>query len=314
MSVLFLDDASRFYEETSFNDAEIAALELINVLKGIRKINKKIAINTATPIHLYLVSNNYSLQQILRGNNYTEEWAFIRMLNDYSPFSVEVEKYLEEVICSELRTEGNGIQSSALAWAMVLDTAVVSFNFNNDWSRSWVKVIYSTLDDNGEIISHNSRVKNACNENHLEEHTQWLRNLGLGSVPDVEKIWSERASLYPKLRFLPRVKKDLKSLENSGLPFTNAILALEILSKDAINWTVPSLWPVFSTKESPEGETRKRLCWVFDEDTSSEELFDWHIRFTGNVAGRIHFRVDQRNHNIVVAYIGAKTMKKICDA
>jgi hypothetical protein len=106
------------------------------------------------------------------------------------------------------------------------------------------------------------------------------------------------------------MERDLTALEGSGAPFQQAIASLEALAKAASGWKADRPWPEFSNA-TPESKTRQELCWVRDEITGKEELFDWHTRFTGGLAGRVHFRVDAANRVIVVAYVGGKLIRKI---
>ncbi|GHT85095.1 hypothetical protein AGMMS49543_15890 [Betaproteobacteria bacterium] len=309
--VLFLDDASRHKEGTiiSRERAEQTAGGLIKTLQSLRKINKKFALNTAYSISQYQVADNFPLQAVLR----REEWDFIRMMNTHSPFSDGLDKLLSDEISSmDLRTKQDKVSSIALAWATLLDSATVSFDAHIDWSQAWVETIYCKLDDNGCISEAEKRIRNASRVTHASEHTAWLKQLGLSTDPTATQVWGEKADRFPSLRFLPRVEKDLKALEGSGVPFRQALKSLEALEKDVVIWKGKGIqWPEFSTKASPEADDRKKLCWVHDDVTGGKECFDWHVRFTGGVAGRTHFRVDEASMSIIVAYIGGKLTREI---
>lgn len=310
--VLFLDDASRHVGVVNRAQAEQTAMTLLDTLKSLRKINKKFALNTAKPIAQYQIADNWTLQSILGGIAFREEWDFIRTLNDRSPFAVGLEDgLLQEVNDMEFRTRPGQVLSSALAWAALMDSATVSFNAHPDWSQAWVDTGYCVLEDDGELREDETRVKNASQIAHAEAHVDWLKLLGFSLVPTALQVWSERVDRFPGLRFLPRIEKDLLALEGSGIPFLQAISALESLAHDVAQWKAESPRPDFSTRASAEFEQRKKLCWANDDVTGRLELFDWHTRFTGGLAGRVHFRVDSTNRSIVVAYVGGKLMREI---
>ncbi|MDA8451630.1 hypothetical protein M5C97_17280 [Acidovorax sp. NCPPB 3859] len=249
---------------------------------------------------------------MLGGNGFKEEWDFIRVLSDRSPFSVGLEDEIaQEISDMEFRTRPGQVPSSALAWATLLDSATVSFDAHPDWSQGWVEMSYRTLDDAGDLLETEGRVRNASQAVHADEHIDWLKLLGLAAIPTASQVWREKADRFPGLRFLSRVEKDLTVLEGSGVPFLQAVASLEALAKDVATWKMDSPWPEFSTKASPEAEQRQKLCFAHDDATGKEELFDWHTRFTGGLAGRVHFRVDAESRVIIVAYVGGKLVRKI---
>jgi hypothetical protein len=313
--VLFLDDASRCFGEIDRARAEQAAVTLISTLRRLRKINNKFALNTEGPIAKHQIADTWSLQAVLGGNSFREEWDFIRGLSDRSPFSLGLSESMQQEIDSmEFHTRPAMIPSKALAWAALLESAIVSFEFHPDWGQAWVDTIYCEIDPDGGLTEAEGRVKNASRPAHADEHSEWLKGLGLATVPTASEVWSERAERFPGLRFLPRVEKDLFALEGSGIPFQRALASLEALSEDSSSWARDSAWPIFSRKSSPEGEQRKRLCLVYDDISGEKELFDWHARFTGSFPGRIHFRVDCSNRVIVIGYVGGKLTREITDS
>lgn len=243
---------------------------------------------------------------------FREEWDFIRSLSDRSPFSAGLQEEMsQEIDEMEFRTRPGQLPSRALAWATLLDSATVSFNAHPDWSQAWVETTYSALEDDGSLVDGEGRVKNTSLAAHADEHEDWLKLLGFAEAPTAAQVWSEKGDRFPNLRFLPRAEKDLLALEGSGAPFLQAIASLKALEKDVVDWKEDSPWPEFSTKASGESEQRQKLCWVHDDVTGKEELFDWHVRFTGGLAGRVHFRVDAAKRVIVIAYIGGKLKRSI---
>lgn len=310
--VLFLDDASRHIGSIDSERAEKTAKTLIATLRRLRKINSRIALNTARPIAQYLIADDLTLQAVLGGMHYKEEWEFVRSLSDRSPFSMGVSEGMsQEIHDLEFRTRPGLIPSSALAWATLLDSATVSFDAHPDWSQGWVETVCLKLGDDGSLLEEEGCLKNASLAAHADEHFDWLKLLGLTVTPTAAQIWSEKSDRFPNLRFLPRTEKDLKALDGSGAPFLQAVASLEALENVAAGWKKGNPWPEFSTRASREAEQRQKLCYVYDNETGVEELFDWHTRFTGGVAGRVHFRVDSASRLIVVAYVGGKLTQKI---
>jgi hypothetical protein len=305
--VLFLDEASCHSCEVGKAHAQAVAKTLIEVLRSIRRFNSHIALNTHAPIGQQVVAPNWTLQAVLD----QEEWMFIQFLRDRSPFCDGVEQYLDDINSRELRTKTNQIASTALAWANLLDSATVSFDAHPDWSGPWVGALLSVLEDDETLSESDCEVRNFSKTDHTALHHEWLERLGLSEAPTGAQVWSEREQRFPSLIFLARVEQDLVGLERSGGPYSQALSALASLSKDAARWPVGQSHPNFSTKATPEYENRRRFCWVHDVQTGQRELFDWHVRFTGGIAGRIHFRVDAQNRRLVVAYLGRKLDREI---
>jgi len=310
--VLFLDDASRYIGEIDREQAKQIAMTLLATLKRIRTVNKKFALNTARPISQYQIADNWTLHLILGGPAFREEWDFIRTLNDRSPLAVGLDEgLLQKVGGTELYTLPSRVPSSALALANLLDSATISFDAHADWSKAWVEVIFLEIEDDGSISETEAKVRNASQVAHVEDHIEWLKILGFSPAPTALQVWNQRADIFPNIRFLPRVQKDLADLEASGVAFIQARLALEALTKDISTWKQGNSKPNFSRKTTPEHEQRQKLCWARDDVTGRNELFDWHSRFTGGLEGRIHFRLDSVNQSIIIAYVGGKLMREI---
>lgn len=287
-------------------------MTLLDTLKRLRKINKRFALNTARPIAQYQISDDWTLQSILGGKPFKEEWDFLRALSDRSPFTTGLEEGLmQEVAGMDFRTRPAGTPSAALAWATLLDSATVGFAAHADWSRAWVDTAYAALDDTGDLDEAEGRVRNASQAAHADEHVDWLKLLGLTAAPTAAQIWKEKADRFPGVRFLPRTEGDLKVLAGSGAPFLRAISALESLAKVVADWAPEKPWPDFSTKATTESDQRMKFCSADDDVTGKAESFNWHTRFTGGLAGRVHFRVDGTSRSIVVAYVGAKLTREI---
>lgn len=287
-------------------------MTLLRTITRLRSFNKKFALNTAQPIAQYQIADNWTLQSVLGGTRFRDEWTFIRLLADRSPYSAGMQDELrDEIDGAECRTRPGGVPSTALTWATLLDSATVSFDAHQDWSQAWVETTYSSLESDETIQETEGRVRNASQPEHADEHVDWLKLLGFFEAPEALKIWGERQERYPGLRFLPRVAGDLVALQDTGAPYIQALAALSDLSKDAVNWDPKSAWPTFSRKASPESGRRQAFCNAKDDITKQDELFDWHTRFTGGLAGRLHFRVDGANRVIVVAYVGRKLMDAI---
>lgn len=308
--VLFIDDMSRNNGVLVKDEAVQLALSLIATLKSARKVNKDFSINLSVPIGSYQVSDNFTLQLAFSGNEYREEWEFIRQLNSRSPISSEIETMISQQIEEiEYRTIPGGFESVALMYASLLDSAIFSHCIIPDWFNPMVDVTCTTLLDDAKLDITSEKVRNMSKPEHADFHKDWLEVLGFTENPSIDELWNEREKRYPGLRFLERTRKDLSDLAGASVPFNQAIISLESLSQDVQNWVSDAAWPSFSRKASPESATRRNYCNFYDESKGEERCFEWHVRFTGSFPGRVHFIVDEENHQIVVGYIGSKRLR-----
>ena len=105
----------------------------------------------------------------------------------------------EQIASMELKTLPGQVPSAALAWALLLDSATVSFDAHDDWSRAWVEAISLELADDGNIIETQNRLRNASQSSHVDEHAQWLQLLGVSEGITAAQVWRERSQRFPGL-------------------------------------------------------------------------------------------------------------------
>lgn len=302
--VLFLEALSGFQENTSNETATQTAKQLVNTLRRARKANPKIALNSVEPLHSCLVAPNWPLNAALGGAAHWEEWQFLKVLADRSPLSFGLEEWIAKASVREARY--SGIESQALAWASLLETATISFFAQPPWQQEWIKAECYSLDEEGNEHSFEEEIRNASSTAHIDAHEEWLHSLGNDPFPPASELWAEKGNRFPGLRFLPRVRGDLASLATSGAPYRQALETLDILSQDAVRWDPATSAPNYSIKVSDEHDHRKEFCKLKDDFTGEKYYFDTHARFTGGIEGRIHFRTVSEEGKFVIAYIGYK--------
>ncbi len=312
-AILFLETASGYAHDVAPEVASQAAKNLVTTLRRARRVNPRLALNSGVPLRHCSVSPNCTLGAALGGVAYREEWDFIRALADRSPISSGLEEWVEKSAGIEAATS-EGPPSQALTWASLLETATVSFSARPSWQMAWVNAQLCILGEDGELRFGEQSIRNASMPAHVEEHDPWLRTLGYEALPSAADIWNEREHRFPRLRFLPRVQKDLMHLGTSGAPYKQALETLAVLNGDADAWSATGIEPQFSIKVTPEHEQRRELCLVDDDLMGAKHYFDTHARFTGGIPGRIHFRVDNEHRKFVVAYVGFKLDSPIQNA
>ncbi len=302
--VLFLESLSGYQEEISNDVATQTAKQLVGTLRRAWKVNPKLSLNSGEPLCSCRVAPNWPLNAALGGVTHKEEWEFLKILADRSPLSSGLEEWIAQASVIEARY--SGIESPALAWASLLETATISFFAQPPWQLEWIKAECYSLDEEGNEQAFVEEIRNASSTAHIDTHKEWLNSLGYEHLPPASVLWAEKEHRFPGLRFLPRVLDDLANLATSGTPYRQALETLDILSGDAVNWTPAISAPTFSVKVSPEHEQRKEYCLLRDDLSGNEYYFDMHARFTGGMPGRIHFRIDSNEGKFIVAYVGFK--------
>ncbi len=303
MLVLFLNELSTDSLELDLDEARYRALQLLKILQKIRKQQPQLALNSLSPLSSTLVDQRYTLAELLAGNEYKDEWRFIRGFANRSPFATSLDQSVVKQL-QEVEYYCEGVNGIGLAWAALLDTAVVSFDTKFRWQTAGIDVVRRELDGMAEVLETTMTVRNLTHEYHLSVHTRWLQDYVFVELTAMQ-LWQRRETLFPYLRFLLRTEDDLILLGVSGVAYYLVVQRLRELNRDIEQWfATNSEWPNFSSKASPEGITRKQFCKFLDNGELHD--FDWHLRFTGSIAGRIHFRICTIERKAIIGYLGKK--------
>lgn len=310
MPIIFLEPASAHRTATSETEATATCLNLVGTLRALRKVNKKISLNSTHRLPDCEVSPGRSIGSTLGGALYKEEWEFLRLLATQSPLSQDLEAKIAEAELIEALPSGEKKyfthEGTATIWAYLLDSAVVSFHTFPPWIEPWIECKIQALREDGEVEESEEKIRNSSSPSHVANHENWLRTLGLNQDPTSRQLWEEREDRYPGLRFLDQVRDQLNTLSTSGAPFRQAIATLELLNRDAINWSGVGQ-PIFSSKVADGEHDQRRQLTLFRDDTTGELLyFDRHAYFTGSFPGRIHFLPSVEEKVFVIGYVGYK--------
>jgi hypothetical protein len=245
------------------------------------------------------------LQQLLSEPSHRDTWLFLKELKSRTPFSEGVDQWIKTIEDSDAKTTAGQV-SNALTWAHVLETGTVSFYGDATWQSGWIDATCTTIDADAQLSERQLQIRNVSNQIHVDEHHDWLKELGCEKVPSASELWTDKDNRFPGLRFLGQVRKQFEDLATTGAPFQSALSQLASFSDDAVKWGGIGT-PAFSMKEADgEHDGRRHLSRFTDEVDGIEYDFNRHIYFTGGYPGRIHFRLSEIEKKFVVAYIGFK--------
>jgi hypothetical protein len=207
-----------------------------------------------------------------------------------------------------LEYQVGGAAAEALGLADLYDGLAFSFD-QAPWQATSVTVQRSGLveTDAGDVefVEADINVRNAAAPEHVAQHRPWLDHAGKPRFEDFADFEANRADRLANIDFLSNALDQLRGI-NPDHPRWNAICTrLDELQSAVVEWdpaAAPA--PIWRTKVTGEGETRRRLCDFKDLDGVTR-CFDEHARFTPGM-GRVHFRIDATNRRLIVAHIGDK--------
>ncbi|MBX4263765.1 hypothetical protein [Clostridium estertheticum] len=193
------------------------------------------------------------------------------------------------------------------------DNVVISFLSNEYWINEIIEGQYLSLDENFEYDEPQKVcVQNVSNEKNISIFER--NNYGILNFQEQFKIvsgrdlWNKREELFPNLIFCESVKNQL--LNDTQLCHISQILKKLLIlekyfeaydgnfDKDAI--------PIKTTPESQATLERYETDHKFRTSDNKELIFSWHVRFTGNYAGRIFFYPDNTTNKSYIGHIGKK--------
>lgn len=303
--ILFLESASGHGVPVSSQQAIVTARLFIQTLRHLKRANARISLRTHPALRECELAPGASLQKILSGNDFREEWLFLKDLQTRTPLSSGLDALIDQVALAEIRLP-SGAASQALTWAHILETGTVSFHAEPLWCQPTVEAMHVHLDEQENILSSPVAIRNASEPAHIAVHQDWLSQLGLDSYPSAKVFWEERNVRFPGLRFLERTRSHIDDLASSGAPYKQAIATLQALNRTALDWNGEGE-PVFTTKNAAgEHDQRRKLCKFDDELTGKACDFGRHAYFTGSFPGRIHFRMSVEEKKIVIGHVGYK--------
>ncbi|WP_159001288.1 hypothetical protein [Streptomyces sp. SBT349] len=277
---------------------------LIRVLREARTW-REIALVTRTPLARSELARGYYYQQWAADNRHRNQRQYIKALRNRAPFA---EVLPRDPVPGDVEHEYAGERVEGIGAAHLLDGLAVSLPVSTAWHRSWLEVTVRTLveSDEGHVVMREATepVRHGSRPVDLKAHERWGRSSGLHAIGSPTQLWAERADFFPSLRFLPRARQDLESLQPPAFVQVRGLLAR--LEESVARWdpsaaAVPA-WQ--GAKVTPEHEQRKRLCSFTDEE-GEKHCYDWHGRFTPG-AGRLHFRLLPGERALEIAYIGPK--------
>lgn len=304
--ILFLASTSGYLASVIPSQVTTTANLFIQTLRHLRRANPKISLHTNLALGECRLAPDEPLNKVLSGNSHKDTWRFLKSLQAKTPLSSDLESMIAQGTPPEEITLPSGDVSWALTWAHILGSGTVSFHAQPLWCVPVVSATHQSLDAQGNILTAPVDMRNASAPSHVATHQNWLLNLGLDHHPSASVFWEERDTRFPGLRFLERTRSHIDALVSSGAPYKQALATLHALNQNALDWAGNGEPQLTLKNAAGEHDQRRKLCQFRDDVTNQTCDFGRHAYFTGNVPGRIHFRISVGEKKIVIAHIGSK--------
>lgn len=201
---------------------------------------------------------------------------------------------------------GDGKQESGVGCLTAYESEeyVVSMQTDLLWEKEEIDGVYVSAeeDDREEVV------RNCCFTEHVENLVKEEKEKITRMVSSGKELWEKRKSIYPHLVFCDCVQKQLEEARNS-LHIKMIMKRLQILEDYFQNFDGKFDKHKVGYGCREESETVKkndklRGMRVFKLPDKREKFFSWHISFSVDYPGRIHFIPDAQERIGIIGYVG----------
>ena len=268
--------------------------------------------------------DQFGIKNIMRSNTVDNKCligneSYLKMLNDKKLIdedmksvlinrmeTLEPEDELENRYLT-LSMKHNNQNCKGLGWASNELENIVALSLHpTTWNRTYYNVELTRLDEEAVEYMVNTTTRNIAAPSHINIHHDFLSSCR--SIPPNGKILSNiLKELCPNLVFSKTAVGQIRE-QKSEDTVTQIYFRLQEMQRVAAIVNQHCCPADFTTKASPESDTRKKLFasrLTFDFGLGKSYLCSWHLRFTPG-AGRVHFFHEPSEKKIYVGYIGAK--------
>jgi hypothetical protein len=296
----FLNELSYPTGRLSQGEARQAARTLIGLLKELRAERADLALHSSVSLGDVPLGEDLWLSSLRADGESVDEWRFLRGLENRAPFHIGLDRRIDGLVDYEFENR----RALGLGLAYDFDALAVSFD-SDPWRYVNVSVDRIELSDGGIFEREQVTARNASIRDHVEDHRAWVRLIPLIEPNDGNDLWESRGMRFPRLKFLPQVEAQIRSLK-SGTPELFAVnRRLWEIQSAAGEWDVATdALPTFRSKTTPEHQNRRDMFNFADID-GQIRCFDLHVRYTPG-AGRVHMWCDRTSSTVSIGYVGLK--------
>jgi hypothetical protein len=256
--------------------------------------------------HRFLYNKSY--RQILGDKSIIDEDLKTWLISTLGTLHPE-DKIEDMYNITAMSVNGTACKGLGVSCERITNSISISFT-HTEWTQQEYTVSVTTLDEEAEEETFESRTRHTCSAEQCRAHQDALQKLKTYQIQTGNELWIRRKELFPNLDFCACVKAQMKALRNNTPELEQVIIKLCELQRAAANCKSNKRIQEsdFTSKVTPESTPRKqafanRLTFLCPD--GKLHLCEWHARYTPG-AGRIHFYPIESEKIFYIGYIGGK--------
>ena len=214
----------------------------------------------------------------------------------------------ESMAEDEVHIDGQTSRGALLAY--LNEDCLISFDSDDKWKMDNISAKLLWLGEN-DIEEKQINLPNVSDENTVqsfeEKYSKNLMDTLRDKIVVGEDILKNASQMFSNLVFCNTAQRQLRQLQD---PVTVRQVCKRLLELQNYFSASPKMFDKEQLNHAtPESEITLRHYsreHTFQLPNNEYQIFSWHMRFTGNIAGRIFFFPDIQNSRCYVGHIGEK--------
>lgn len=270
---LFLNDLSTTDVSCHLEVAISHLKQFVAVLRAAAAVSAQFVLNGDRPLSEMCFGRDWPLAVLRNAAGCVDENIYLKTVQDRFPYSQTIAdlgvlsgEEFEYRLYNDAPLSA-GSPAVALGLAHQFDGLALSLPSHSFWQSLEIDLDRISLRFDGELVSDRVRARNACSHGSVVHHQEALRLALRPRARDGAELWAERERLLPNLRFIPRTRQQIESLQH-GDPVLEAVLnRLATLDRSIDQWRRQDLaHPIYPFNVRPESRRRLGLTAFNDAD------------------------------------------------
>ena len=155
-------------------------LSTLSAVRAAKRIRNDLVVAGEVPLaHVLLGDGTVPIAAVLRGDIHKEEWQFLRILDQASPWGAHPDPIrpgqLQEAIFQ-------GRTATGMLWAALNGSMILSFAFHPKWIDSRVLADLQEMDGAGIIAPIQAAIPNLSRPGHVQDHRELIEGYGRATL------------------------------------------------------------------------------------------------------------------------------------
>lgn len=311
---LFLNDLSTADAPCHLEVAVSHLKQFVATLRATAAVSAQFVLNGDRPLSEMSFGPDWPLAALRNAAGCVDENIYLKTIQDRFPLSQTIadlrgppaEEFEHEYrLCNDAPLKA-GSPASSLGLAHQFDGLALSLPSHPFWQSLEIELDRLSLQFDGELVSEKVRARNACSHGCVVHHQGALKLALRPRARHGAELWAQRERLVPNLRFIPRTRQQIESLQHGDPVFDAVLNRLADLDRSIDQWRRQDLaHPVYPFNVRPESRRRLSLTAFNDADGVTRTFSD-HADFAPG-EGRIHFLLQaQPVRHALIGHVGRK--------